>query len=101
MARLKFEEFITKQSCLLKKHRPYYVRWASKFINYCKRDLTKMSTDTEEAFLDKHRENGIPEWQLRQASHAIHLYLRVYVPMVTGESVEQTFTAHLFLSLSV
>ncbi|NQZ66823.1 MAG: hypothetical protein HRT89_02015 [Lentisphaeria bacterium] len=92
MSRLSFEEFISGLSSVQEKSRSLYIHWASKFINYSHHDLSKMTTETETAFINEQRKNSVPEWQLRQAGHAIHLYIRVYVPLVIGVALDRSFS---------
>jgi integron integrase len=85
MAHMTFAEYLKNEPGVKENYRQYYVEWVSKFITFCDHDVEKMTPAAEALFLDEQRENHTSEWLLRQAEHALRLYLGAYLLHMTEE----------------
>ena len=66
---------------------PFYVRWVKDFDNFLKdKPLKDRSRKDIEAFLsDLRKRQGIADWQVRQAEHALRILYEIFLPQYAPE----------------
>lgn len=66
---------------------PFYVRWAKEFESFLrKKPLKEGSRKDIEAFLsDLRKRQGIADWQVRQAEHALKILYEIFLPHYAPE----------------
>jgi len=66
---------------------PFYVRWAKEFESFLQgKPLKDRSRKDIEAFLaDLRKRQGIADWQVRQAEHALRILYELFLPQYTPE----------------
>lgn len=81
-----FEDFMGSRSLVQKKYQTYYLAWVRRFLQ-AEFTVDELSNgDRIACFADQlARDDSVEEWQLRQATDAVTLYLNVYLPEVNGE----------------
>ena len=80
-----FEEFIIDRDLVAEKYRSYYLGWVRRFL-LAEFTVDELSDrDRIACFADQlARDPSVEEWQLRQATEAVTLYLEVYLPEANG-----------------
>jgi len=66
---------------------PFYVRWAKEFESFLRdKPLKERSRKDIEAFLsDLRKRQGIADWQVRQAEHALRILYEIFLPRYAPE----------------
>ena len=71
----KFKKYLILSQIVPEKKVQFYVNWVSKFYYSCKKDPGTAVTQKEIDEYLKHLSKHCEQWQVNQASDAIHLYL--------------------------
>ncbi len=74
----KFKKYLILSQIVTEKKVQFYVNWVSKFYYLCKKDPGADVTQNEINEYLKNLSKHCEEWQVSQASDAIHLYLFRY-----------------------
>ncbi|MDF7827023.1 hypothetical protein P4B35_23565, partial [Pontiellaceae bacterium B12227] len=80
------EQFIADRNLVAEKYRSYYLGWVRRFL-LAEFTVDELSDrDRIACFTDQlTRDPSVEEWQVRQATEAVTLYLNVYLPEANGE----------------
>lgn len=88
---ISFEEYLRLETSVEDKSCSYYVSWVKKYMRYCNNNLNLMH-DLKESFLHEQRLNSVPNWQINQGEHAIHIYLEEYYPFIKQQALNELST---------
>lgn len=69
-----YGEFLLRKSLVDEKYARYYVHWARKFLSEESLNPQSSLQERVQEFLERMRQSGSEDWQVRQAETAIRIY---------------------------
>lgn len=69
-----FENYLINKQLVQDKQRPYYIRWVSNFLVFCKKSASQSYDGQVDPFLQNLAKTK-EEWQVKQAREAIRIFL--------------------------